>query len=119
MFLVFVFVISCKNFASKSTLLVPTSEKSKEDTFIPSCDKLYNIASIGQYKLTEDEIISDVVNAVLSLYAKDKSSRAVDIIDYKVTKVQSDKYNLPINTTNCRGTELESYEDIDFCCLPV
>lgn len=111
--------VCCKNLVSKNASPVQVSEKIKEIPFVSTDDKLSCLASLGSYKLTEQEIESDVVNTVMSLYAKENNSRAVDPKEYKISKVQFDKYAVPVNTTSSRGTAIENYDEIDFFCLPV
>ena len=105
--------VGCKNFIAKSSSTVINPEKEQgQYSFSPNA-KLNSLASLDSYKILEEEIELDVINAVLSFYGNDNDSREANAGNYTLTKIQSSEYVVPISA-NSRSSTAENYESIDF-----
>lgn len=103
--------VGCKNFIAKSGFA--GDDQAKEHTSYAHDDKMNSLASLGCYKISEEEIESDVINAVLSFYGNDNDSRETNAENYTLTKIQSSEYVVPMNAKS-RSSAAENYESIDF-----
>lgn len=78
-----------------------------------SKQKLLDFAVTGNYKIDEEQIQKDVLTAFNSMNNTTSSARNIGQ-EVKLSKIQSEKYEVPQNQKSARSAAVESYEDIDF-----
>ena len=100
-----VFINACSDFK------VETSDRSA--TVIPN-DRLLTIASIGDYKISEDVVQKDLNDAIFTLNLQKKDSRSLNAPSFKISKNMQIKYDLPDDFCSVRSINSINYDDINF-----
>ncbi len=109
-------VLCCLNFliSCKSELLENRELKQDVKNEITSSkQKLLDYAVTGNYKIDEEQIQKDVLIAFNSMNNNSSTARSVGQ-EVTLSKIQSEKYEVPQKQKNARSAAVESYEDIDF-----
>ena len=75
--------------------------------------KLLDYAVTGNYKIDEEQIQKDVLIAFNSMNNNSSTARSVGQ-EVMLSKIQSEKYEVPQQLKAARSAAVESYEDIDF-----
>ena len=103
------FLSSCKSELLENREL----KQDVKNEITSSKQKLLDYAVTGNYKIDEEQIQKDVLIAFSSMNNNSSTARSAG---QKVTlsKIQSEKYEVPQQLKSARSAAVESYEDIDF-----